>query len=157
MANKDNMQALDGQLCFAVYSMAHAFNRAYRTILAPLDLTYPQYLALLVLWAEDGPSVKEIGAKLFLDSGTLTPLLKRLEAQGYLKRERDKEDERQVRIRLTPAGRALQEKAKMIPQEVGCTLGLSSGDHKALLRQLTDLRAKLQDYEPQAVPSKSSA
>jgi DNA-binding MarR family transcriptional regulator len=148
--DKNKAQRLENQLCFSIYSMAHAFNRAYRTILSPFDLTYPQYLVLMVLWAEDGLTVKEMGARLFLDSGTLTPLLKRLEAQGHVRRVRDKEDERQVRITLTEAGRALQEKAKTVPQEIGCTIGMANGDYQALLRQLADLRGKLHAYEPQS-------
>jgi|SRR4051812_22465317 MarR family transcriptional regulator, organic hydroperoxide resistance regulator len=152
MADTENLQALENQLCFATYAMAHAFNRAYRSLLAPLDLTYPQYLVMLVLWAEDGLSVKAIGQKLFLDSGTLTPLLKRLESQGLVRRIRDREDERQVRIRLTEAGKALQEKARAIPREVGCTLGLSGEDHRDLLRQLSELRTRLQSYEPGEKP-----
>lgn len=97
-------QRLDNQLCFAVYAAAHAFGRAYRNLLGRYDLTYPQYLVLMVLWEEDGLTVKEIGEKLFLDSGTLTPLLKRLEASGRVRRARDRPDERQVSIFLTEAG-----------------------------------------------------
>jgi DNA-binding MarR family transcriptional regulator len=89
MSKANDPQALENHLCFTVYSMSHAFNRAYRTLLEPFALTYPQYLVLLVLWAQDGISVKEVGARLFLDSGTLTPLLKRLEKQGYVRRMRD--------------------------------------------------------------------
>src|SRR4030095_8240519 len=92
---------LDNQICFAVYSTAHAFNRFYKPLLDKLGLTYPQYLVMLVLWEEDGLPVKEIGERLFLDSGTLTPLLKRLEAAGLVKRTRSKEDERQVIVALT--------------------------------------------------------
>ena len=85
----DDMLQLSQQLCFALYATTHAFNRAYRPLLAPLDLTYPQYLVMLVLWEADDLTVKEIGARLQLDSGTLTPLLKRLEAAGLVQRERD--------------------------------------------------------------------
>ncbi len=88
------MQNLDNQLCFAVYSASHAFSQAYRPHLEPLGLTYPQYLVLLVLWEKDGLSVKELGKRLFLDSGTLTPLLKRMEQGGWLTRKRDSRDER---------------------------------------------------------------
>src|SRR5213595_3505029 len=95
---------LDNQLCFAVYSTAHAFNRVYKPLLDSLGLTYPQYLVMLVLWERDGVPVKEIGDRLFLDSGTLTPLLKRLEAAGLIKRRRSKQDERQVLTALTAEG-----------------------------------------------------
>src|SRR5689334_6592618 len=106
---------LGNQLCFAVYSTAHAFNRFYKPLLDRLGLTYPQYLVMLVLWEQDGMSVKEIGERLFLDSGTLTPLLKRLEAAGLVKRTRSTEDERQVIVALTAQGEALKEKARSLP------------------------------------------
>ena len=99
---------------------------------------------LLVLWNRDDLSVKEIGDQLFLDSGTLTPLLRRLERSGHIRRVRDQIDERQVRISLTETGRALQDKARTVPRDVGCTLGLSGADHAALLVQLADLRTRLQ-------------
>ena len=101
---------LDNQICFAVYSTAHAFNRVYKPLLERLGLTYPQYLVMLVLWERDGVPVKDIGERLFLDSGTLTPLLKRLEAAELIRRTRSTEDERQVLIALTPQGQALREK-----------------------------------------------
>src|ERR1700744_6583924 len=93
---------LSNQICFAVYSTAHAFNRIYKPLLDRLRLTYPQYLVMLVLWEQDGVPVKQIGQRLFLDSGTLTPLLKRLEAADRVRRTRGTEDERQVLIALTP-------------------------------------------------------
>src|SRR5919206_4517386 len=96
---------LGNQVCFAVYSTAHAFNRFYKPILDPFGLTYPQYLVMLVLWERDGLTVKEIGQPLHLDSGTLTPVLKRLQAMGYVQRSRDLPDERQVRVTLTERGR----------------------------------------------------
>src|ERR1700747_1548941 len=107
---------LGNQICFAVYSTAHAFNRVYKPLLDRLGLTYPQYLVMLALWERDGVPVKTIGARLFLDSGTLTPLLKRLEAAQLIKRSRSSEDERQVLIALTPQGQALKEKARAMPQ-----------------------------------------
>src|SRR5205809_497971 len=100
---------LGNQICFAVYSTAHAFNRVYKPLLDRLGLTYPQYLVMLVLWERDDVPLKDIGEKLFLDSGTLTPLLKRLEAAGLVKRTRSTEDERHVLIALTPQGQALKE------------------------------------------------
>src|SRR3954466_4826409 len=105
---------LSNQICFAVYSTAHAFNRVYKPLLDALGLTYPQYLVMLVLWERDDVPVKEIGERLLLDSGTLTPLLKRLEAAGLIKRTRSKHDERQILIALTSQGQALRDKAKMV-------------------------------------------
>jgi DNA-binding MarR family transcriptional regulator len=101
---------LGNQLCFAVYSTAHAFNRVYKPLLDRLGLTYPQYLVMLVLWERDGLSVKEIGERLYLDSGTLTPLLKRMEAAHLLKRTRSAADERQVLVALTAQGAALRDR-----------------------------------------------
>src|ERR1700756_5745970 len=114
----DQLLRLDNQICFAVYSAAHAFNRVYKPLLDRLGLTYPQYLVMLVLWERDGVPLKDIGARLFLDSGTLTPLLKRLEAAGLLKRSRSSEDERQVLIALTAQGQALKEKARSVPLSI---------------------------------------
>src|SRR5246127_5706406 len=114
----DQPLKLDNQICFAVYSAAHAFNRVYKPLLDRLGLTYPQYLVMLVLWERDGVPLKDIGARLFLDSGTLTPLLKRLEAAGLLKRSRSSEDERQVLIALTAQGQALKEKARSVPLSI---------------------------------------
>lgn len=99
---------LEEQLCFALYAASRAMTRAYQSFLAPLGLTYPQYLALLVLWEKDGQTVKAIGDRLDLDSGTLTPLLKRLETAGHVVRKRSPEDERRLVVRLTPAGQALR-------------------------------------------------
>ena len=113
---------LDHQLCFALYSASLAMTKLYKPLLAPLGLTYPQYLALLCLWASDGITVSHLGERLQLDSGTLTPLLKRMEAAGWLRRERSAEDERRVLVWLTPAGRALKQQAQHIP---GCVLQAS--------------------------------
>src|ERR1700689_4346439 len=108
---------LDEFLCFAVYAANHAFNRVYQPLLDKLRLTYPQYLVMVLLWERDGQTVGELGARLSLKSNTLTPLLKRLETLGYIKRNRDPADERQVRARLTASGRTLRAKALHIP---GC-------------------------------------
>src|SRR3954470_20476679 len=117
MAKRQTMdpQLLSNQICFAVYSTAHAFNRVYKPLLDRLGLTYPQYLVMLVLWERDDVPLKDIGEKLFLDSGTLTPLLKRLEAAQLIKRRRSTKDERQVLIALTQQGHALREKARALP------------------------------------------
>jgi DNA-binding MarR family transcriptional regulator len=130
-------------LCFAVYAASHAFTRFYKPRLDALGLTYPQYLAFLVLWEQDGLTVKALGDKLFLDSGTITPLIKRLEARALVRRQRDVEDERLVRIFLTDEGRALREQALAIPLQVGEALG---GDVEAgaVMRQgLKQLRERL--------------
>ena len=142
--NQMSSVLLEEQLCFAVYSASHAFTRAYRPLLDPLGLTYPQYLVLLVLWERDGLRVKEIGARLYLDSGTLTPLLKRLELGGYVRRVRDTNDERQVSIMLTPAGRALEAKALSIPVDLQCMTGLPGGDIAMLTGHVARLRDGLQ-------------
>lgn len=137
--------ALDRQLCFAVYSAAHAFNRTYKPLLDPYGLTYPQYLVLLSLWEEDERTVKALGAALGLDSGTLSPLLKRLEASGYIRRARDRADERQVIVTLTGKGRAMQEEAGAIRMEIGrasgCSLAALEELNSTLQRLTANLRA----------------
>src|SRR5467141_4721590 len=134
---------LGNQLCFAIYSTAHAFNRVYKPLLKRLGLTYPQYLVMLVLWERDGLPVRDIGERLFLDSGTLTPLLKRLETAGLIKRTRSTEDERQVLIALTPQGHALQEKARTVPQAILATSACSISELSALKNELVALRDRL--------------
>jgi DNA-binding MarR family transcriptional regulator len=134
---------LDNQLCFAVYAAAHAFSATYRPLLEPLGLTYPQYLVMLVLWQEDRVTVSGLGDRLGLDSGTLTPLLKRLEAAGLISRLRDAADERRVRITLTAAGRALKQKARSIPQQLLCASGLAPNEAGALRSRLESLAANL--------------
>jgi MarR family transcriptional regulator, organic hydroperoxide resistance regulator len=135
---------LSNQICFAIYSTAHAFNRVYKPLLDKLGLTYPQYLVMLVLWERDGLSVKEIGERLFLDSGTLTPLLKRLEAAHLLKRTRSTADERQVLVALTAQGAGLREKAKaVIPPAILAASGCSVGELSSLQKNLVALRARL--------------
>lgn len=134
---------LDAQLCFALYSTNLAMNKLYRRLLAALDLTYPQYLVMLVLWERDGLTVSELGERLFLDSATLTPLLKRLQTAGLVSRARGLEDERQVLISLTPAGRALRSKAKSIPGDVFCAAGCTVRNAETIKRELERLRASL--------------
>ena len=134
---------LDNQLCFALYSASLAMTKLYKPLLDELGLTYPQYLALLVLWEQDGVTVSELGDRLSLDSGTLTPLLKRLEAAGLVSRLRDAADERRVLIRLTAEGRKLKSRALRIP---GCVLQASQCDvaeAMALTRQVQALRDRL--------------
>jgi DNA-binding MarR family transcriptional regulator len=114
----EQLLALDNQLCFSIYSAGLAFNRLYKPVLDALQLTYPQYLVMLALWETDGQTVGELGERLFLESSTLTPLLKRLETTGYVTRQRNPEDERQVQIRLTRRGRELREEALVCPSTV---------------------------------------
>ncbi len=135
--------SLHKQLCFAVYSASHAFTRAYRVLLQPLGLTYPQYLVLLTLWEKDGMRVKEIGRRLFLDSGTLTPLLKRLESLGYVSRVRDADDERQVTILLTSVGWALEKDAASIPKELACMMQVDEATMLDLNDRIVQLRSNL--------------
>ena len=139
----DAWLALDKQLCFALYSASLAMTKVYKPLLAPLGLTYPQYLVMLALWEEDAQTVSQLGDKLALDSGTLTPLLKRLEAQGQLSRERDAADERRVIVRLTGAGRKLKVAARSVPQAIGRASGCELGEIVELTRQLTAVRDSL--------------
>ena len=134
---------LDRQLCFALYAASLAMTKAYKPLLASLGLTYPQYLALLVLWERDGPQVCELGERLHLDSGTLTPLLKRLESAGWVTRQRSTLDERRVQVWLTPAGRALQTQATCIPLRMAQIAGCQAADIAELTHTLNTLRQRL--------------
>ncbi len=128
-------------LCFAVYSASHAFNRVYKPLLDGLGLTYPQYLVMIALWNKDDQTVGGLGEALFLESSTLTPLLKRLEGLGYVSRRRDSADERQVRVRLTQPGAALREKARDIPSCILDSTGLSDeqvGQLQAVISGMRD-------------------
>lgn len=144
----DRTLRIDQQLCFAIYSAGHAFTRVYKPLLDALGLTYPQYLVMIVLWEADGCTVGTLGAALFLESSTLTPLLKRMETAGLLRRERDTADERQVRILLTENGRALQEQAASVPGCVQDATGLT--DVESVMRltdEITRLRSALSRAE----------
>lgn len=123
-AEKEDYLVLEKQLCFSLYSASHRLVRSYRQLLEPLDLTYPQYLAMLVLWQQSELNVKELGEKLHLDSGTLTPLLKRLENKGLVSRTRSQLDERVVHIHLTEQGKALKNRASHIPVAIFQQSGL---------------------------------
>jgi DNA-binding MarR family transcriptional regulator len=140
---KSAVPTLDGQLCFALYRASRAMTRAYAPLLEPLGLTYPQYLVLLALWQEDGVSVRQLGDLLELDSATLTPLLKRLENQGIISRQRCTADERIVRIRLTDEGRKLSTSARYIPRDIAGQAGFDPGN-KAALAKLSELKAELE-------------
>jgi len=135
--------ALDQQLCFALYASSLAMTKLYKPLLAPLGLTYPQYLAMLVLWEGDDLSVSALGERLQLDSGTLTPLLKRLEANGLIRRQRALDDERRVHLLLTDAGAALRQRAKPLPKALACASACSLDELSSLTRRLHELRAQL--------------
>ena len=130
-------------ICFSLYSATHAMQHAYKPLLEALGLTYPQYLALVALWGEDGQTVGQLGQALQLESNTLTPLLKRLEAQGLLSRARDSRDERQVRVSLTEAGRDMQARAEEIPRCILEKSGMSLTALTALRDQVNALRDQL--------------
>jgi DNA-binding MarR family transcriptional regulator len=134
---------LENQLCFAVYSAAHAFAQAYKQWLEPMRLTYPQYLVMLLLWEKDGRSVNELGQPLMLDSGTLTPLLKRMEKAGFVTRARDERDERVTRIFLTDNGRSLRAKAETIPPALLCATQLSLDEASMTRERMKDLSRRL--------------
>ena len=139
----DSMLQLDNQLCFALYSASLAMTKLYKPMLEELGLTYPQYLVMLVLWERDGLTVSQLGERLSLDSGTLTPLLKRLEAAGHVSRIRDVADERRVHVALTAAGRRLKQRAQKIPGCVMEATQCSLTEVIRLTRELRDLRGKL--------------
>jgi len=137
----DDLLTLDRQLCFALYAAQRAFTRTYAELLEPLGLTYPQYLVFLALWERDGRAVHDLGTCLALDSGTLTPLLKRLEQRGLVERRRDSADERVVKIFLTAAGRALRTKAKKIPVQLAAKAGFTAANAGELERLRGELAA----------------
>ena len=134
---------LDSQMCFALYSASLTMTKVYKPLLARFGLTYPQYLVLLVLWEQDERNVSELGERLFLDSGTLTPLLKRLEGLDYITRNRDTADERRVIVSLTASGKRLRKQALAVPQHVSCAAACSLTEMKSLTQQLVTLRDKL--------------
>jgi len=145
----NHMLRLDNQVCFPLYAAARAIMQAYQPLLAKLGLTYPQYLVMMVLWEEDGVSVKALGEKLYLDSGTLTPLLKRLQESGLLRRDRAAHDERVVELRLPAEGKRLRKQAEEIPREVLCRIGVPlekvlrlRDDVKVLFQHLKEANAK---------------
>lgn len=139
----DRLLKLDNQLCFTVYSANLAFNQKYRQLLAPLGITYPQYLVMLVLWEQDRVTVSEIGKRLYLESSTLTPMLKKLEKSELITRQRSDQDERQVLIGLTKQGLALKQQAQMIPELIQQTSQCDLQTLIELKHQLEQLRATL--------------
>lgn len=146
LSTVDVAQSLEGLklsnlLCFAVYSTNHAFNRLYKPVLEELGLTYPQYVVMVALWREDGLTVGQIGERLLLETNTITPLLKRMEAAGLIRRCRCKADERQVLVYLTEKGEMLRQKARSVPNAIGPCLA----NDKERIEQLTDEITRLRD------------
>ncbi|MDQ3157896.1 MAG: MarR family transcriptional regulator [Actinomycetota bacterium] len=158
---KQNLQ-LDSQLCFALYAASRAVTSAYRDVLSELDLTYPQYLTLLALWEEDGVTISALGARLQLDSGTLSPLLKRLDGAGLVERRRSSEDERRVTVHLTPSGSDLREHADQVQRRALSSVDLTSTEIdtlRTLAKRLCDSVAAeqtLQTRSPRAVADPNS-
>jgi len=144
MSKSSNAMLLDQQLCFSVYSTSLAMTQAYKPLLEDIGLTYPQYLVMLVLWERDGITVKSLAEQLSQDSGSVTPVVKRLEAEGLLLRMRDPQDERNLALTLTPKGRALKEKGARVNQAFAKVCGLSTGELAALRSSMAQLRSRLQ-------------
>lgn len=144
---------LDDQLCFGLYSASRAVTSLYRVVLAELDLTYPQYLVMLALWDRDDRLVKDLGGELNLDSGTLSPLLKRLQAAGLVARARQADDERAVLISLTDAGKALREKAVNVPDVIGEAMGLDDAGLARMRAQLDRLTESVNAYREALSPA----
>jgi DNA-binding MarR family transcriptional regulator len=144
--SKNNPLQLVDFLCFAMYSANHAFNRVYQPLLKGLGLTYPQFIAMILLWEQNDQTVGDLGRKLYLQSNTLTPMLKRLETLGYISRRRDSADERQVRINLTEAGRKLQQRASDIVQSVRDATGLRDEQVTKLKEAVDALRRTLESH-----------
>jgi DNA-binding MarR family transcriptional regulator len=147
-----SMTRLDDQLCFALYAASRAMTATYRDLLAALGLTYPQFLVMLVLWQADGVTVSELGKRLQLDSGTLTPLLKRLEQAGLVTRQRNADDERELAVSLTDDGHALRQEARAIPGQILCRTGLEVAQAVQLRGELQELTARLRANLPEAPP-----
>jgi len=152
--DSDNPLLLDNQLCFALYAASREIIRRYRPLLEPLGVTYTQYVVLLALWEQDDVTVHQLGERLHLDSGTLTPLLKKMEAQGWLARRRDPGDERAVRVTLTREGYALREKAVGIPSAMACSIVLDRSELASLQAGLSHLLQAFRDELPE--PSSGS-
>ena len=148
MDNTMDPLRLENQLCFPLYAASRKIVNLYTPYFKPLGITYTQYIVLMVLWAQDGVSVRELGERLYLDSGTLTPLLKKMETAGLVRRERAKEDERVTRIYLTEAGRALHEKCLEIPVHLSRSLSAFSPEDA---KTLYDLLYRLLEAEPQCI------
>jgi len=140
---KQEIDALSDFLCFALYSSHHAMNRTYKTLLKGINMTYTQFLVMVILWDNDEQLVSDIGKSLFLESSTLTPLLKKLETRGYIKRTRDKQDERKVRITLTQSGKDLQQATHCFPESLLKASGMKPEKIKSLTKDILKLRESL--------------
>jgi len=147
MMDQEAHLKLNNQLCFATYACSREIIKLYRPFLEKLNLTYTQYITLLVLWETSPITAKNLGERLYLDSGTLTPLLKKLEKQGYINRKRSLEDERLLLVSLTEEGELLKEKVKMIPSEIACGVGLNISDAVALRETLQQLTKQIQTQQ----------
>lgn len=145
MTRSDDALRLDHQLCFPLYAAARQVVNLYGPVFKPLGITYTQYIVFLVLWERDGISVGELGRRLYLDNGTLTPMLKKMEKSGWLIRSRSRDDERVVLINLTRDGRDLREKALAIPQQVGCCIDLPADKIKQLYDLLYELLGNIHE------------
>lgn len=143
-AKKYDCLKLQNQLCFPLYAVSKEIIRRYKPLLDELDLTYTQYIAMMVMWEEKEVNVKELGSRLFLDSGTLTPVLKKLENKGYIARTRSKEDERNLIVTITDKGIALQEEACKVPGKMSCCLGLSGEEADELYQLLYKVLGSLE-------------
>ncbi|WP_345660063.1 MarR family transcriptional regulator [Streptomyces venetus] len=153
----DDWLRLDQQICFSLHAASRAFNGVYRVILKDLGLTYPQYLVMLVLWEHDELPVKKLGEHLRLDSGTLSPLLKRLEAAGLVRRERSARDERSVEVRLTEQGTALRQRALQVPRRIAASTGFGPDEVRRLRAHLDELTTALDAAALAEPPSGSPA
>ena len=147
---------LEQQLCFAIYSAMHAITKAYRPLLEKLGLTYPQYLVMLVLWEGGDVTVKQLGERLYLDSGTLTPLLKRLESMELVHRARDPKDERRVRVTLTAKGQLKHKEAQTVPAQILTAMGRPADDLKAVRKELRKIRNALLETRAVKAPFKEA-
>lgn len=142
-SDDEDFAPLSEFLCFSIYSAGHALTQFYRPILEAIGLTYPQYLLMVSLWAKDDQIIKDLGSALFLESSTLTPLVKRLEAAGFVSRRRDQQDERQVRVKLTDEGRALKSKALKMPKCIQAAVGLSKDSVMEIQAAVAGIRDQL--------------
>jgi DNA-binding MarR family transcriptional regulator len=149
---EENWLRLDRQICFSLHAASRAFNGVYRVILKELGLTYPQYLVMLVLWEHGEMPVKKLGEHLRLDSGTLSPLLKRLEAAGLVRRERSARDERSVQVRLTEEGVALRERAVEVPRRIAAATGFDLDEIRDLRERLDQLTSTLDSAALEETP-----
>ncbi|MFG6494604.1 MarR family transcriptional regulator [Fictibacillus sp. UD] len=142
----NDLLKLENQICFKIYTAEREITKLYRDLLKELDVTYPQYLVLLLLWEKHSLTVKELGQRLFLDSGTLTPMLKRMESNGLVERKRSAEDERSVIISLTKKGEALKEKAECIPSQLVDNISMQKEELTQLNKTLTSMLDLLQKH-----------